>query len=233
MDRQNIQRMILNSRNASGIAQNSGVVQSEPPYQMIDPNGDIDAQQLTRQRIMWENQYGPGSFPEQAYLDAKRNEAISQMPDMNNGPRFSGYDPATGTQMDFNDPRIAGTRITPGGPANSYDINTTSPEQERAMQEQIGGPGFNSPPQFASVNNATARGMNQDPNFNAPMGFSGGQPPGLLDEQSASPNSGLNASAGESGWMKDKQMRDSYRNMKLASLLFDSGRKTSQEDSWD
>jgi len=173
MNRQNIQQMILNSREGVGIDSNSGMAPPPPAnpnmMPMISRTGDIDSQQLARARIEYENQFGPGSFPEQAYLDAKRNEAISRMPDINNNPRFSGYDP---------DPTSGTTPITPEGPANRYDINQASPEQMRAMQEQIGGPGFNSPPRFASANNESSRWM-----VDAPMGFNGGQPPGLLDKQ--------------------------------------------------
>ena len=93
---------------------------------------------------------------------------VAPPPNANARTHFSNYpDPTSGT-----------TPITHEGPANAYDINQASPEQMRAMQEQIGGPGFNSPPRFASANNESSRWM-----VDAPMGFNGGQPPGLLDKQ--------------------------------------------------
>ena len=155
---------------------------------------------------------------------------VAPPPNANARTHFSNYpDPTSGT-----------TPITPEGPANRYDINQASPEQMRAMQEQIGGPGFNSPPRFASVNNATARGMNLDPNFNAPMGFNGGQPPGLLTNNLPPKNQAEMTTKGiglredledtdeKSGWERSDEF-----NNEIAKMLLQFGMDNQKGEKWE
>jgi len=129
----------------------------------------------------------------------------------------SSYDPSIygSTQSAMGDTRVAdpsayepeyaGERLLPSahepGIASLLDV---SPEQRRAMQEQIGGPGFHSPPTFAATNHAQMGPLSSvtlgqsDPNFHAPEFTRSDKPGGLLTEQSS--NTG-----DESGWDKDER----------------------------
>ncbi len=129
MNKQNIQQMILNSRNATGINSNSGMAPAPPPNQtmmpMISPTGDIEAQQLARARIEYENQFGPNSFPEQTYLDAIRNaggESSAQAVALDSA---TTYGPARGVQEN---PFEESLRITPGAVVSQEELQAQYPE---------------------------------------------------------------------------------------------------------
>ena len=139
----------------------------------------------------------------------------------------------SGTPMAFDDPRIAGTPITaPGGPAGSFGPDYgASPLQMRAMQEQIGGPGFNSPPRFAATNHAQMGPLSSvtlgrsDPNFHAPEFTRSAKPGGLLTESPGSKKG--------SGWMSDDRMSNAQmREFRLGQMLLNFGEKTRQDEGW-
>ena len=107
-------------------------------------------------------------------------------------PHEAGEGVGSGTPMAFDDPSIAGTRIIIDHP---FSQRSPSPEQMRAMQEQIGGPGFWDAPRFASANEPMMDDKirysdRSDPNFNAPMSFHGGSPSGLLSTEVTPTNKG-------------------------------------------
>ncbi len=107
------------------------------------------------------------------------------------GNAFSHLPEYSGTPMAFDDPSIAGTRIID----HPFSQRSPSPEQMRAMQEQIGGPGFWDAPRFAGANEPMMDDKirysdRSDPNFNAPMSFHGGSPSGLLSSEVTPTNKG-------------------------------------------
>ena len=106
------------------------------------------------------------------------------------------------------EPEYAGERLLPSahepGIASLLEV---SPEQRRAMQEHIGGPGFHSPPTFAATNHAQMGPLSSvtlgqsDPNFHAPEFTRSDKPGGLLTEQS-------NNTGDEVGWDRDERWRN-------------------------
>ena len=138
-------------------------------------------------------------------------------PEVPPGGAFSNLgSPYSGTPMAFDDPSIAGTPITDHPRFNSYAGNLEpSPLQMRAMQEQIGGPGFWDAPRFAGANEPMMDDKirysdRSDPNFNAPMSFHGGSPSGLLSSEVTPTNKG-------GKWEKTPEGNDSIyrRNRRL------------------
>ena len=131
-------------------------------------------------------------------------------------PHEAGEGVGSGTPMAFDDPSIAGTRIIDHPRFNSYAGNLEpSPLQMRAMQEQIGGPGFWDAPRFAGANEPMMDDKirysdRSDPNFNAPMSFHGGSPSGLLSSEVTPTNKG-------GKWEKTPEGNDSIyrRNRRL------------------
>ena len=161
----------------------------------------------------------------------------------------SSYDPSIygPTQSAMGDTRVAdpyafepeytGERLLPSahepGIASLLDV---SPEQRRAMQEQIGGPGFHSPPTFAATNHAQMGPLSSvtlgqsDPNFHAPEFTRSDKPGGLLANQSG--NTG-----GDAGWDRDERWRNaSNRNNRWQELvgmgLFNMGNNMMRENTF-
>ena len=154
----------------------------------------------------------------------------------------SSYDPSIygSTQSAMGDTRVAdpyayepeyaGERLLPSahepGIASLLDV---SPEQRRAMQEQIGGPGFHSPPTFAATNHAQMGPLSSvtlgqsDPNFHAPEFTRSDKPGGLLTEQPS--NTG-----DESGWDKDRRFAEANKKNNMYQMLFDMGSQMQQEN---
>jgi len=186
-------------------------------------------------------------FPSQGdnELRGQINALYSQMnpnrelPPQGGSPHEGWY---SGTPMAFDDPSIAGTPITaPGGPAGSVGVMdmAASPEQMRAMQEQIGGPGFWDAPRFASANEPIMDDKirysdRSDPNFNAPMSFHGGSPSGLLSSEVTPTNKGgkwEETPEGEDSIFRRKKKKDGMENYMAKYLMQLGDRISSNEDA--
>ena len=147
------------------------------------------------QQDMWSKQARlPSSFRD-PYQNAQMNPLPEQyagtpinfdtIPSSPASPHGQDFDPFAGESIPFDHPSIAGERITDHPKFNNVaGLLETSPEQMRAMQEQIGGPGFWEPPRFAAANQAQmgmglTKSDRSDPNFNAPEFTRSGTPGGI------------------------------------------------------
>ena len=137
-----------------------------------------------------------------------------------------------GTSIPFDDPSIAGERITDHPKFNNVAglLGPPSPEQLRAMQEQTGGPGFWDAPRFAAADQAQmgtgiTKSDRSDPNFYAPE-FSRSEKPGGLLSPELTAQPGSPAEGGK--WENDRRFPGKYD--KLAELMFTHGMDIFNED---
>ena len=117
MNTQNIQQMISDASKGQGVS----------PHELKSRR--IDHEQLNRARIEYENQFGPRSFPEQAYLDSKNYYEKSGVPiageDISQDQRIAMQEQMQAPQ--FN-PFEESLRIEPGAVVSQEKLQAQYPE---------------------------------------------------------------------------------------------------------